>query len=119
MTPAGVLAMPGIASGGASGNRDEGDEYPTTMRTFTDERGRGWDVVAGRESWGSIVALFIPRADGAGGAGGAGAPDGARGAIRQAPLRASGYEQGNRELARCTEEELQELLDRSVPKETG
>lgn len=83
------------------------------MRTFTDEQGRDWDVVAGRESWGSIVALFIPRTRGTG------ASDDGWSVIRQARLESSGYEEGNRELARCSERDLQELLDRSVPKETG
>lgn len=83
------------------------------MRTFRDEQGREWDVVAGRESWGSIVALFIPRN------GGAAKPDDGSSTIRQARLQSSGYEEGNRELARCSDEDLQELLDRSVPKQTG
>src|SRR5688500_15051418 len=34
------------------------------IREFEDCSGRVWDVVAGRESWGAIVAIFVP-ADGA------------------------------------------------------
>jgi hypothetical protein len=44
------------------------------MRRFTDRDGIRWDVVLGRESWGSLLALFVPAADGA---------------VRQAPLQAS------------------------------
>lgn len=83
------------------------------MRTFRDDQGRDWDVVTGRESWGAIVALFIPRDRDPD------APDDRWSVIRQARLQSSGHERGSRELARCTEEDLQELLDQSVPKETG
>jgi hypothetical protein len=31
------------------------------MRAFVDEEGRGWDVVLGKESWGTLVLLFSPR----------------------------------------------------------
>ena len=72
------------------------------MRRFTDREGRQWEVVPGRESWGTIVALFIPVEAG---------PD-----IRQAPLTASGYEMAEAELDRMGEAGLQELLDGSHPK---
>lgn len=72
------------------------------MRRFTDRDGRSWEVVAGRESWGSIVALFIPVVPG---------PD-----IRQTPLHAPGYELAEVELDRMGEAGLQDLLDRSQPK---
>ena len=73
------------------------------MRAFTDALGRGWEVVAGRESWGAIVALFIPIDTDE--------------PVRQVPLRASGYEDGNAELDSHDLEGLRELLARSTPKE--
>lgn len=73
------------------------------MRTFEDESGARWDVVTGRESWGAIFAIFVPR-----GRGGR--------ALRQTPLRASGYEEASEELAALDDAGLRELLDRSEPK---
>ncbi|HEY2065368.1 MAG TPA: hypothetical protein VGG84_05375 [Gemmatimonadaceae bacterium] len=35
------------------------------MRTFTDADGARWDVVLGKESWGTLVLLFSPQAGGA------------------------------------------------------
>ena len=75
------------------------------MRIFTDPDGRAWDVVVGRESWGSIFAIFIPR-------------DGDRD-IRQAVLDATTYEAGTTELGGLHEEELRALLERSEPKPLG
>lgn len=60
-------------------------------------------MVAGRESWGAIVALFIPVAT-------------ADDEIRQTPLQSAGYELAEMELDRMGESGLQDLLDRSVPK---
>ena len=31
------------------------------MRTITDSAGARWDVLVGRESWGTHVLLFVPR----------------------------------------------------------
>ncbi len=59
-------------------------------------------MVAGRESWGAIVALFIPTTDGV--------------EIRQAPLNASGHEAAAAELDRMSDDDLRELLERSDPK---
>lgn len=69
------------------------------MRTFRDETGRDWEVVAGRESWGAIVAIFVPRTGGA--------------EIRQTVLRASSYLEATSELARLDERRLRELLRES------
>lgn len=84
------------------------------MRAFRDEDGHDWDVVAGRESWGAIFAIFIPRS---------GAPEGPRGGekplVRQAPLEAVAYGDANLELERMSDEDLRRLLRRSVPKNTG
>lgn len=73
------------------------------MKTFRDEDGTEWDVVAGRESWGAIFAIFLPR-------------DGRRDDIRQAPLHASGYDEAARELDALDEDGLRTLLGRSEPK---
>jgi hypothetical protein len=73
------------------------------MRAFTDTAGRRWDVVAGRESWGSLVALFVPA--------------GWKGEILQTPLQAAGYEVAEQELDRLDEDELQRMLDGAKPKE--
>jgi hypothetical protein len=72
------------------------------MRRFTDRDGKSWEIVAGRESWGAIVALFIPV--------------GEEGGIRQALLQATGYEEATTRLAAMTLPEVQELLDGSDPK---
>jgi hypothetical protein len=34
------------------------------VRSFTDETGRQWEVVLGKESWGTLVLLFSPAAGG-------------------------------------------------------
>ena len=72
------------------------------MRLFKDASGRGWEVVVGRQSWGAIVGIFVPQ-DGSGD-------------LRESPLFASGYEEGNRELDALDLDELRALLTRSVPK---
>lgn len=35
------------------------------MRRFRDVHGAEWDVVVGKESWGTLCALFVPVAAGA------------------------------------------------------
>ncbi len=72
------------------------------MRRFQDREGIVWEVVAGRESWGGIVALFVPIREG---------PE-----IRQAPLPAAGYGEATTLLDAMSDESLQELLDGSSPK---
>lgn len=72
------------------------------MRRFTDATGRDWEVVAGRESWGALFAIFVP----------VGRDD----AVRQTPLSASSYEDANRELGGLEESDLRDLLRRSEPK---
>lgn len=72
------------------------------MKRFRDRDGVEWEVVAGRESWGAIVALFVPVADG---------PE-----MRQAPLPADGYGEATTLLDSMSHPALQELLDRSGPK---
>lgn len=71
------------------------------MRPFTDRDGARWDVVLGRESWGAIVALFVPVAGGD---------------VRQAPLPANGYDSAMAALDAMDDGQLQRLLDHSQPK---
>ena len=71
------------------------------IREFEDGSGRLWDVVAGRESWGTIVAIFVP-------ADGSDSP-------RQTPLQAEGYEDGFAELEALEVRDLRRLLERSRP----
>ncbi len=77
------------------------------MRRFTDEHGRVWDVVLGRESWGTLYALFVP----------AGAP--AERPIRQALLRSAGYEQAQQELDGLDDDALRDLFATSQPRENN
>lgn len=72
------------------------------MKRFQDREGVEWEVVAGRESWGAIVALFVPAREG---------PE-----IRQAPLAAAGYGDATILLESMSVAELQDLLDGSAPK---
>jgi hypothetical protein len=74
------------------------------MRRFVDRDGTPWDVVLGRESWGSLLALFVPAGEGA---------------VRQAPLKASAYDGATQELNELDEAALQALLDGSTLKEEG
>ena len=73
------------------------------MRRFTDERGRGWDVVLGRESFGTLYALFVPRA-------------GNTERTRQTMLSAVSYAEAEAELSELSEDGLASLLERSEPK---
>jgi hypothetical protein len=75
------------------------------MRRFTDSSGGTWEVVAGRESWGAFVALFVPTEDGV--------------ELRQAPLLSSSFEHASAELDAMGETALGELLARSVPNVLG
>jgi hypothetical protein len=72
------------------------------MRRFRDRSGRAWDVVIGHESWGALLALFVP-VEGEG--------------VRQTMLHAVGYNEAHQELDALEQAGLQSLLDRSVEKE--
>ena len=72
------------------------------MRSFRDELGNEWEVMVGRESWGTIVAILVPRES-------AEAP-------RQTHLEVPSLGEGNRVVLGMTEEELQTLLLNSVLK---
>ena len=75
------------------------------MRRFVDRTGSTWDVVLGRESWGALLALFVP------------ADSAVR--VRQAPLRASSYDAAAGELDGMDDASLQALLESAVIKEEG
>ncbi|HUH12333.1 MAG TPA: hypothetical protein VMK65_04455 [Longimicrobiales bacterium] len=71
------------------------------MWTFEDTEGGRWDVVVGRESWGALYALFIPRGEGG---------------VRQTPLAAASHEEAMQEVEEAGGEGLRELFRRSEPK---
>lgn len=72
------------------------------VRVFQDSDGREWEVVVGRESWGTVVAIFIPREDSE--------------LLHQALLDVTSADEGNRILQGMNLQELQALLGGSVPK---
>lgn len=76
------------------------------MRRWTDPEGREWDVVIGRESWGALCALFVPRSASA------------EVAARQAALHAADHVAAETELARMDEHEIATLFQASSEKET-
>ena len=75
------------------------------MRRFSDEHGDVWDAVVGRESWGTLYALFIPAG-----------PARSR-PVRQALLQSAGYEQAQQELDSMAEAALHELFRAAQPRE--
>ena len=76
------------------------------MRRYTDSEGRVWDVVLGRESFGALLALFVPAA-------------GNTEPPRQTMLDADSRQGGATELGDMEPAELDELFQRSQPKEIG
>lgn len=72
------------------------------LRTFRDEAGQRWDVVPGRESWGGVVALFVPE----------GHPQ----TVRQTVLHVSSPSEATTELSGLSEDGLRALLQESEPK---
>ena len=73
------------------------------MRRFEDRQGHLWDVVAGRESWGANVALFVPVSGPA--------------QVRQTVLRSASFEDAMVEIDALDRDGLQRLLDNSTIKE--
>ena len=71
------------------------------MKRYVDAQGREWDVVLGRESWGTLLALFVPRGGGT---------------ARQATLQASDYNAAQQELDALDEPALADMLLNSVEK---
>lgn len=73
------------------------------MRRFSDPRGRSWDVVVGRESFGALYALFVPAGE-------------TRAETRQTLLQADSQAGAQKAVEDMTEEELTALFERSEPK---
>jgi hypothetical protein len=71
------------------------------VRTFEDASGARWDVVTGRESYGTMVLLFSRR-------------DVAGGVLRLMLASETPFEADD-ELQRLTDEELRERLERASP----
>jgi len=74
------------------------------MRVFEDDGGNAWDVVVGRESYGTVVAMFFPKS-------GSELP-------RQALLDVKSTDEGTRMLRDLSMEALRALLRDSVQRET-
>lgn len=70
------------------------------MRAFTDDEGIRWDVVLGKESWGTLVLLFTPHAGGD---------------ARTSILAAETMLAANAELDALTDDQLRERLRDSRP----
>lgn len=71
------------------------------MWTYEDEDGGRWDVVLGRESWGALYALFVPKQEGL---------------VRQTPLSADSYAAAQAEVDGGGREGLERLFRSSMPK---
>ena len=76
------------------------------MRRYVDRGGTQWDVVLGRESWGTSVALFVP-------------PTSSDLTVRQAALGATTHDAATRELDSMDEAALHVLFDRSTDRQEG
>ncbi|HEX2168510.1 MAG TPA: hypothetical protein VHG09_14845 [Longimicrobiales bacterium] len=76
------------------------------MRRFRDRSGMMWDVVLGRESWGTSVALFVP-------------PTSSDRNVRQAPLQSVAQDAAVRELENMDDAALQAMLDHSTDRREG
>lgn len=70
------------------------------MRAFTDDEGVRWEVILGKESWGTIVLLFAPRGGGD---------------ARTSTLGAETMLAANAELDALTDDQLRERLRDSRP----
>lgn len=75
------------------------------VKVFRDSAEKEWEVVVGRESWGTVVAIFVQR-------GGDEAP-------RETVLEVSSWDEGNRLLLGLDDDGLRALLAESVPKPMG
>jgi len=75
------------------------------MRRFTDRSGKRWDIVVGRESWGTLVALFVPEKSAE--------------TSRQAQIAANSYDAAVKDIDEADDAALQALLDRSTVKDEG
>lgn len=70
------------------------------MRGFTDDAGQRWQVVLGKESWGTLVLVFSPLAGGD---------------ARTSPLAAETSFTANAELDALSDAELRDRLRGSRP----
>lgn len=68
------------------------------MRTIIDSAGRRWDVVLGKESYGTLVMLFSPRGGGE---------------VRKSVLAAESTLEAEREMAALSDDDLREQLERA------
>jgi hypothetical protein len=73
------------------------------VRRYTDPRGRQWDIVVGRESFGALYALFVPAAD-------------TRAETRQSLLHADSQGAALEAVEEMAEDDLHDLFARSEPK---
>ena len=74
------------------------------MRSFADLTGTEWEVIVGRESWGTVVAIFVRKVGGE--------------PPRQTLLPVSSWDEGTRVLMEASEEDLRSLLASSQEKPT-
>ena len=73
------------------------------MRRYTDSRGRDWDVVVGRESFGALYALFVPAGE-------------TRAETRQTLLQQDSKARAQAAIESMSADELHDLYARSEPK---
>ena len=73
------------------------------MRRYQDARGRDWDVVVGRESFGALYALFVPAGE-------------TRAETRQALLQEDSKARAQAAVEAMSDDEMNELFERSEPK---
>ena len=73
------------------------------MRRYTDSRGRDWDVVVGRESFGALYALFVPAGE-------------TRAETRQTLLQQDSKAKAQAAIEAMSDDEMNELYERSEPK---
>lgn len=73
------------------------------MRRYTDPRGRDWDVVIGRESFGALYALFVPAGE-------------TRAETRQTLLQQDSKAAAQKAIEAMSDDEMNELFERSESK---
>ncbi len=73
------------------------------MRRYTDSRGRDWDVVVGRESFGALYALFVPAGE-------------TRAETRQTLLQQDSKAGAQAAIEAMSDDEMKDLYERSEPK---
>ena len=73
------------------------------VRRYEDSRGRTWDVVIGRESFGALYALFVPSGE-------------TRAETRQTLLMQESKADAQGAIEAMSDDEMNELFERSEPK---